>query len=202
MTNAKERRRTMRAFNRYRSILANANAKDWEEGRRWYKRANERITEAAEKASEHTWTRPDVLANVFADVVAVLSPMTSWDRNLSVVDGLVTAFRQDYPDRWMFEVLSRHTVYNTNAEKALKVLKAETEPSGPKVEPFAKNLKGNTDAVTIDRHMLSAVNYFELSSITDNGVRSCKRAVRMLGKLHEETPRTVQAAVWTRVRGS
>ncbi|ATU47035.1 putative protein 657, partial [Salinibacter phage SRUTV-1] len=125
-----------------------------------------------------------------------------WDRNLSVVDGLVTAFRQDYPDRWMFEVLSRHTVYNTNAEKALKVLKAETEPSGPKVEPFAKNLKGNTDAVTIDRHMLSAVNYFELSSITDNGVRSCKRAVRMLGKLHEETPRTVQAAVWTRVRGS
>jgi hypothetical protein len=190
----------MQAFNRYRCVLEDARPTDWKAGKEWYDSAHERISDAASKAAEHSSLNAEHLTALFCDAVAVLSPMTDWDRNLAAVDSLVRAYRDDYPDRWKFEVLSRHTAYNSNAQRALNVLKGEARPSGPKVEAFAANLKGAEHAVTIDRHMLDVVDTFGLKSATGNAIRSCKRAVRMVATLHDVTPRTAQATIWSYVR--
>lgn len=185
----------MRAFNRYRSILDGATEEDWTDGRRWYDEANERITNAAYKSR-----RLDVRA--LSGAVAVLSPMTDWDRNIGAVDTIVDAVERDLPRSWFFELLSRHTAYNSNAQKALRVILDRDfgAVSGQKVEPFGANLRGDLQRVTIDRHMLHAVNNFGLKSITNNAVRSCKRAVRMCSSLYNVSPAEAQATVWIRVR--
>jgi hypothetical protein len=197
--NQKERRRTMRAFNRYRSVLESAadNGKTYRDGLSWYSDAVDEIESAAERID-------GVSAHVLAGVVAVLSPLTPWDRNLSVIHSLRDAVAQDYPEEWVFELLSRHTVYNSNARKALRYLRTgdESEISGPKVSAFAENLRGNFDEITIDSWMFRIVNRFELSSAspTDNALRACRRAVRMCATLHGVAPAEAQAIIWVHAR--
>jgi len=189
----------MRAFNRYRSVLESAAdaGETYRNGLNWYTDATQTIASVADEIDGVSMHR-------LAGVVAILSPMTPWDRNLSVVHSLRDAVAQDYPDEWIFEILSRHTVYNSNARKALRYLKTgdESEISGPKVSAFAENLRGNLDAVTIDSWMYRIVNRFELESAspTGNALRACKRAVRMCATLHGIEPAEAQAAIWVHAR--
>lgn len=191
---AKERSRTLSAFNRYRSRLrwANARPEVWESGRSWYRRQSAQL-----KATAH---ETGVSLYRLAGVASLLSPLTPWKRNLRGALQLARWNAQNAPEWQLMEVASRSTVYNTNARKAVAYLQGSDEyaPGGAKTGPFHKNLAGNLSPVTVDSWMTRIVGNFGLSSPTPTGnaQRAIVRAVRMNATLFNVAPAQAQAIVW------
>jgi len=191
----KERSRTLAAFNRYRARLdwANARPEIWRDGCDWYPNAFERINTVAHETGFSTFR--------VAGVVALLSPLTPWKRNLRGGLELARFAADGAPDWHLRTVAERSTVYNTNADRAVRYIQRDesAEPSGAKTGPFQKNLSGNLEAVTVDSWLTRIVENFGLSSATPTGnaQRAIERAVRMCATLYSIAPAQAQAIIWT-----
>lgn len=192
--NQKERSRTLSCFNRYRKIMRVAARleKPYEAGMGWYRKANERCSELA--------NRVGVTPSRMSGAAAILSPMTNWTANMNGLNKLVEVW-DDYPYEWKVEVSSRYTTYRNNATQAIKYLGGDDScgPSGGKVQPFAKNLTGDLAPVTVDSWMFKLAG-FDISSVTDNARRSISRACEMVATLHGIKPAQTQAIVWVTAR--
>ena len=193
--NSKERSRTMRAFNRYRSRLGWAKDRPevWRGGLEWYPEATDRLKKATEGTTVSLYRA--------AGVAALLSPLTPWSRNLRGTEQLLRWYSDNAPREILYEVAARSTVYNSNAQRAVKYLTGNdlAYPSGPKTGPFHTNLSGNLSPVTVDSWMFRIVGGFGLQSKapTGNAKRAIQRAVRMCSTLYDIEPAQAQAIIWT-----
>jgi len=72
---------------------------------------------------------------------------------------------------------------------------------GAKTHAFARNMYGDTDAVTIDVHMMRAAGFDDRDAPTIVQYRELSVAVRRLARKHRMQPRDMQALVWIMQRG-
>jgi len=191
----KERSRTLSAFNKYcvRLDWASDRPEVWSAGLDWYPSATERLSEAIEGTT--------VSVHRAAGVVAHLSPLTPWSRNLRGTEQMLRWYSDGATQEILFEVACRATVYNKNAKRAVRYLTGDdlAYPRGAKTKPFHANLSGDLYPVTIDSWMWRIVNRFGLSSPspTGNAQRAIERAVRMCSTLYDVCPAQAQAIIWT-----
>lgn len=122
----------------------------------WYRDAQAWIGEVA--------GRLDIPQNRLAGFVAAMSPQNGWDDQRRYTEaGAAAAIailetRESSRDTETVERAARTIVgpgFDSNKRKATRILTGE-DPlavlSGPKVRAFYRNLTGDTQAVTIDRH--------------------------------------------------
>ena len=137
-----------------------------------------------------------------AGVVAALSPLQSWQTQVDYTPnilvhglGLVAAGQRPHP--------AISLSFFTNKDKAARILQGE-EPlevlGGDKVRSFYRNLTGDDDAVTIDRHAIDISGFASKSADTGkltSGVYSrITFAFRTAAHDIGLTPAGIQALTW------
>ena len=70
--------------------------------------------------------------------------------------------------------------------------------TGRKINNFAQNLKGNFNAVTVDRWIYRA--FFDNCNATTNKYNLAETEIKRLAKMHNYTPASVQAILWEGVK--
>ena len=160
-------------------------------GREWYTLAHEYLQAVADSQSHK------VGVECVANIVAVLSPGVSWDRNLLEADHILDGANVDDES---------FTAFKANVAKAQWVLEGDfTQVKGPKVEPFARLLANPTaDEVVIDRHAIRVA----LGNTPRNRGAYCTRArvlrfqaaYRDAAEILGEVPSHVQAVVWLSIK--
>jgi len=147
----------------------------------WYHRAHERLVrEFGEDA------------DLFADVLAATSPRVSVKKNWRAACRLYEKWRADgVVALWLAPMKTHHP----NVIRAFN-----REPlSGPKVQRFAANLKGDFNVVTIDVWMCK---YFDVEHqrLSKSLYRELERKVKDCARKHGCEPCEYQAAAWTVTR--
>jgi hypothetical protein len=147
----------------------------------WYHRAHERLKrEFGEDA------------DLFADVLAATSPRVSVKKNWRAARALYTA--------WLASGTIDPDLVPMRTHLPNVVRAFNREPlSGPKVQRFAANLKGNFNVVTIDVWMCKHFGV-DQKSLTEKLYRVLERRVRDCARKHGCTPCEYQAAAWTVTR--
>lgn len=151
-------------------------------GEQWYVEAKQTCQTIA-TSSGHTL--PEIM---FAG--AALSPLKSWDQNVTILRDL--AYSSTYRNPGTF---------SHQARVAWRCLQGETEAlSGFKVKPFTAAILGDPDAVAIDTWIMracghtvnwcSAAQYCALIAAVTGGADRCSIE-----------PRTFQAVIWCEIRG-
>lgn len=179
-------------YDRYSDLLASCDMDMLRAARSWYSSAWD---EAKRMSDAGTYDDP----NVWACVIAHLSPRMSWERNLEAAWLLANGENRPawcLPATW------------GNAYRCLLGAMAAEDPVASfsaraiKTREFARSIIGYGDAVCIDTHMIHAalteqVSYHELDS---TAFRACTKAltpiVRETARRHQLTPATAQAAIW------
>lgn len=131
-------------------------AQKGEDAVQWYAIANAWIVKTAQVFD----TTPDVVAYV----VATLSPKLRWDKNLESTLAMLELQAWGYTDK-------RNSALGANTQKVLDAFDGHRPytATGDKVSSFQRNLLGDYDAVTIDRHAV-AIALRGLNAIgTDSG---------------------------------
>lgn len=159
-------------------------------GRTWYDEA---------RALALDLTPHDI--EVGAGVIAALSPLTSWTQNVRMA---TLAFHDRPALRGLGNSL-RSADRIIAGEHPLTVL------AGPKVNAFYRNILGDPDAVTVDRHAVDIALGRPLTE-DDRTPYLTRASVRRIGDLYrraadrvDDTPAHVQAVTWvawreTRIR--
>jgi hypothetical protein len=81
------------------------------------------------------------------------------------------------------------------------VSRGEALPENTKIQNFLDALRGNPDAVVLDRWMIKALNLpSSKGSLTPSNYKIYERVVRDLATANDMTPRQFQAAVWEGAR--
>lgn len=176
-------RNVRRYARRYARVIADATPYDIAQACSWYSDA-ERECEAL--AHKH-----EIPVAVACGVVAAWSPRMPWKRNLRVAD----LWLQGETGLGM----------GSSVVRARDVMKwgisALDKPSSPKTYNFALNLFGDTDAVTIDVHMLRAAGDDGRDAPTRVQYREMVAAVRRVARRWKMQPRDMQALIWIMQRG-
>lgn len=144
----------------------------------------------------------DIDPDTFAAVVAVLSPRMRWVHNIDTAR-LVVEYYQRGGEESITDLYLNEGVYafRANVIKAFKILSAgpDSVKWGPKTWSFYRNLCGDPDAVTVDRHharimlglhqpgdaKLSPLAYREMAAVT-----------RDVAKFLGLPPAELQASLW------
>lgn len=134
------------------------------EGRLWYPRARNLAEELADPYDDITDAEFDSEVRRAAAVIAVLSPMTSWKKNVKDATWLCEAYRSAIENprpgwdvRLNGSVIDNFPGIKKNGIKALRILMGEDPEDvvkGPKVRQFWQAIVDPTDprAVVVDRH--------------------------------------------------
>lgn len=149
------------------------------EGSSWYLRARLDIAAIAE--------RHGAVLDTAIDVTAALSPGCKWERNLIDTETVLSGGAASV------------TTYGSNREKALAIARDEGKLSGPKVEAFAGNIRGEQMPVTVDRHIIRLCLGRDRKP-TERIVRRCTTGIQQLAREVGLSPATTQATLWTLVR--
>lgn len=170
------------------------------------RRMDGRITDA-ERAAGTAWyyRARDIVEGMSADygvtvevaaaVLAVLSPNVRWSTNVSAARAMLDAWYNGEPQPTV-------AGYPANRNKAWAILGTgdTSRLSGPKVEAFAANLRGDLEYVTLDMWAYRAVGVDPERvprGVRDNVVKGYCRAAAQIG-----VPVAVfQAIIWVHVRG-
>lgn len=91
---------------------------------------------------------------VYVHAVAAYSPMVDWERNVNEVRRIAQKIQEN--KEWQPMKADRFIGIFGNVVKAFQILKTGDVSlcRGEKVESFARNLLGDADGVTIDRHAI------------------------------------------------
>jgi hypothetical protein len=159
-------------------------------GRDWYPRA-QRYSDAIARAT-------DIERNIVSSVIAALSPRNPWAWNVQDAAAFCHAFinGEDMPSA---------TTFGANRRNAWNILRGLSHwtSSALKVRSFVRNIDGDTDAVTCDVWAVRvATNYQENAVKNDAHYRLIESAYREAARIVGETPRDLQAIVWSRAVAS
>ncbi len=154
------------------------------ESKYWYQEAHELCLLWSEK---YGYTAPQVAA-----IIAVTSPMCSWNQNL----------------RWTHNLLQDRSTpclgLQRNHDKALHILEGEaihTVLGGAKVKSFyACILRPHCSSVVLDRHMLKILQWPKKTATTKQYYFLAEKIVQRAKALHLPIPE-YQALVWLWQRG-
>jgi len=130
-------------------------------------------------------------AELVADLLAATSPRVQVKKNWRLALRIYDDFKAGRGINLQGIMKSMHP----NVFRALQ----GQELSGEKVKNFAKNLKGNLDAITIDMWMLRAYK-IDGGRITKKQYAILAKQIRKDSKKHRLLPAEYQAVVWTKVR--
>lgn len=160
--------------------------------RHWYQKAQEFVEETAKLSG----LSPEVVAAV----VAVISPSVRWDINMAEASKIIHAFVTG-------GTLPRGAGWKRNREKAWRILQTGDTSlvTGPKVTSFYRNLLGQYDELTLDRHAYKAwLNLRQPGKVQAAASvhRLCERDYRLLAEYYGEEVAEVQWKVWEGYRES
>ena len=176
-------RNVRRYARRYASVIEGATPYDIAQACSWYSDAER---ECEELALQH-----EIPVAVACGVVAAWSPRMPWKRNLEVA-GL---WLQGETGLGLGSSVVRANAVMREGISALN------KPTSPKTYNFALNLFGDTDAVTIDVHMIRAAGIDDRDAPTTVQYREMVAAVRRLARRWRMQPRDMQALIWIMQRG-
>ena len=125
----------------------------------------------------------------FMDMLAATSPNSTVASNLTLA---LKAFQQ-YRNRQEFSGFMQPVIDNLNRAVAGEEL------SGPKVSSFSKNLRGDPEAVTVDRWISRVMGYGE-KTLTGNEYKFIDYVLTQVAKQRGIEPRQLQAAIWKAAR--
>ena len=132
-----------------------------------------------------------------AGYIAALSPMNSWESQLLYTPPSIAACLALIKAGHAPHSGIRGSGFFSNRDKACRILMGEKPLEvlgGDKVTRFFRNLTGDFDCVTIDRHALAIAGWKK--SLTSNAYSRIEFAFRMAGKRLEMTGAEVQAMTW------
>ncbi len=171
---------------RYRAIVRAATPAELESAAVWYSDAERTARDIADIIGRHT--------DAGAAILAAYSPQTSWADNVRRAYRFALHAEHD-PVFWPGGLLATPEVLRACVERGADAL------SGPKVSAFARAIAGDSEAVVIDLWMARAAR-LRTDSPTTAQYRVLAEAVRVVARQEGLTPRTAQALIWIRVRGS
>ena len=177
---ALEERNVRRYVRRNKKVLGEPTPEQIAQGVGWY----DEVTQYAYGLADEY----DTTLEVVAGIIAAFSPRQSWKRNKELTE----LFLQGKPTPGLGQ--SR---VNANAvmRQGIPAL------HGPKTNAFARNIAGDTDAVTIDTHMVRAAGIDGREAPTPKQYREMVAAVRRLARRWKMQPRDMQALIWIMQRG-
>ena len=165
--------------------------------RTWERRIERLYLAAGSPSDWYAQTRSEVRAlakrngitlSKAAGIVAALSPRTRWSTNIRKAEDVIT---------------TGHTFgFQAPVRKARRILEGARPLdalNGPKERSFYRNIMGDNEAVTIDIWMARAfgIEHAEVPGLYETLADVvCKVAAK-----HDVRPATMQAAIWTQVRG-
>ena len=161
-----------------------------------YRDLSRDITEA-EKMSARTWYMSarchahaiaftmDIPLENAASVISAFSPRVQWTRNMSLAWAYATGQAVACLGN-SIRAAERATISGFSALK------------GQKTNAFARNIAGDSDAVTIDAWMLRP---FGLKAANKRNYTTLANAVRVVAAEVDMTPADLQALIWVRLRG-
>lgn len=134
---------------RYQNALTVWNAACGDEirdGLQWYGVHREWTRELADRTNTPVAT--------VACIVAVLSPQCPWQKNIVCATELLSLGMVKTAGPYGSNILKAHKVLEEKITDTRAVM-----PHGPKVWNFSRNLMGDTEAVTIDTHMVQLLDH-------------------------------------------
>lgn len=180
-------------FNKLRNLFIeiSRNHKNYmSDGITWYEKAHKQIKESSHDLN--------VSIDMFAQIVAILSPYNRWENNISDAYKLLFClkYERDQLDKLTF------TTFKSNVDKAVKVFDGIQEfimtDSNMKTYSFYKNLMLDSNYVTIDRHMLNLIDFEKYfgKSLTSKRYNDYSIYFDMIASEHNLEPYEVQAIFW------
>ena len=124
------------------------------------------------------------------DCIAALSPQVAWDYNMTLATRAVQLFAAGDTE---LRGLSGQT--KANIRNAASALNGTGPGNGPKVNAFARNIRGDWEVVTVDRHMLEAAGY-DPKVVNRKTRADVARRVTLAARTIGEAPATTQALIW------
>lgn len=164
-------------------VMSKASPSLFSDGQQWYWEANEFVKNLAQKYDLQEWKT--------ASLVAVLSPLKSWELNKRITEEFINGKTDVH--------------FSKQVNKALEILRLDAwgQPrieailQGQKTVSFYHNLlnPSNPDFVTIDRHVLDSL-VFEGANITPQRYVLIENVIKQYSKQLNLVPCSTQAIVW------
>lgn len=168
-------------------VLSQANSDDIRQGLQWYPKARS-IAHDIGKAYGLT-------LKTVASIIAILSPGAKWSRNIQDTRNIL-----DHEERAIV------TTYQKNKIKALRVLWGEvpeTVVSGDKTSRFYRNILGEKQPVTLDRHAARVACGIRLTADQGHKFICTERKYQVIESIYQESasyvglvPSELQAITW------
>jgi hypothetical protein len=189
-------------------ILSLATEADIFEGKEWYSRAH--------RFGVQLIATYDVTMGQAVGVIAALSPNNKWERNCADADRLIEAYLSGHDLS-----LTKVCTYNTNKQKAIKILDLNMESAEPeaiesilkgrKVTAFFRSIMGDPNAVCVDGHAYSVfigqrIPTTKTPNIGKGLYETIQRAYCLVADRsfdicgHKLSPTQVQAVTWVTYR--
>lgn len=200
------------------AVAETVTPEQWQDGANWYPKAFEDCIAIAQLSGV------DIVK--VAGVVAAISPMLRWDKNLRYAQRICVNFMSG-----KLTAENAHDggygVFGPNVAKAVRILsiadsdapefdivsaisKVLDSADGPKIKRFFLNIVGRRDVVTIDRHA-ARIAFFPRDivcgssgnwKLTSGNFTDIESAYLHAAQLLDVCPVTLQAATWCTVAAS
>ena len=170
-------RRYERAFAR---VIRGHTAYDVVQAIQWYR--------DAELYCRYLASNYDVSLEQACGVMSAFSPRVHWSRNKTLAE----LYLQGEATPGLGQSRRNADAVMVQGFDALR---------GAKTHAFARNMYGDTDAVTIDVHMMRAAGFDDHDAPTIVQYRELSVAVRRLARKRKMQPRDMQALIWIMQRG-
>jgi len=163
-------------------------------GLNWYKKANRQIKESAIDLN--------VDIDLYAKIVAILSPYNRWENNIS--DAYKLLFCLKY-ERDQLQKLT-FTTFKNNVEKAIDVYDGKVDfimtDTNMKTYSFYRNLMLDSNYITIDRHMIKLLDFNKYfgKTLTSKRYNEYSILFHEIANEFEIEPYEIQAIFWEYAR--
>ena len=179
----------------FASLVAMAEActpEEWSAGRSWYPAARAIAAELSATSGRDLLTCSAVLAH--------FSPSTPWARNITLARAFVADPEQVGPGR-RYGTLGESTRQARAAWFGADPL-ASFGPDAHKIRSFARNIAGDMHAVTLDVWMARCLGVPQARFGNVGLYDALADIVRDVAAMFDCSPATLQAVLWTHVRGA
>ena len=165
----------------YTQLAMRATMSDIANAAIWYDDARDVAIEVARNLNS--------FIEVGASVVAAFSPRQTWGRN--VVNAIAFSHGEHVPG-----LANNMTMANNSLTMGFDAL------NGQKTNAFARNIAGDTNAVTIDVWMIRAAGFDATKGVNKSDYNLLAECVRDVAKAFGIAPSVMQALIWIVKRGS
>jgi len=163
-------------------------------GLNWYKKANRQIKESAIDLN--------VDIDLYAKIVAILSPYNRWENNISDAYKLIFCLKYE---RDQLQKLT-FTTFKNNVEKAIDVYDGKIDfimtDTNMKTYSFYRNLMLDSNYITIDRHMIKLLDFNKYfgKTLTSKRYNEYSILFHEIANEFEIEPYEIQAIFWEYAR--